>query len=78
MQYKTFLLKLEPGYATKIHKWCTEQFGEELISWKYVYGGGCTYSDGMMDQTFIIKDIDNIVLFELTWGELKSNKQYLY
>jgi hypothetical protein len=74
MQYKTFILKLKLGKATEIYKWCELQFGREHLDWTYVYGGGANYSStGEIDQTFIIKGIDNIVLFDLTWSDLKSD-----
>ena len=78
MEIKTFLLTLYPGEANKICRWCQEQFGEEFLHWKYVYGGGYAYVNGNMDQTFIIKGIENIVLFELTWGEYKSSRDPFY
>jgi hypothetical protein len=75
MQYKTYLLKLHPGQANEVYAWCRNQLGEEFINWKYIYGGGsCYVSTGEIDQTFIIKGIENIVLFELAWSELKSQR----
>jgi len=69
-----FLLKLQVGEANKIYSWCCKEFGKEFIMWKYFYGGGYVYSDGDKDQRFIIKSTEYIVLFELTWGELRSER----